>query len=108
LAVADEVAPAAKLLFGGLLALFTFVARRLVPLQSYSAVVLDMILALTSMLLVLALLPEDWSRGFGIGLVGTRFAPGATMIYAAGAILSGLVFSLSESKCSARLARLKS
>jgi hypothetical protein len=102
-AVADEVAPAAKLGFAMLMAAFMLIARRLSPVRGFSAVALDMFLALTAMLIVLAFLPQDWSRGFGIGLMGMRFAPGATLIYVAGALLSGLVFSLSEAKCSARI-----
>jgi len=60
------------------------------------------------MLLVLALLPEQWSPGFGIGLMGRRFAPEVTIIYLAAALLSGLVFSLSEAKCLARRAKATS
>jgi hypothetical protein len=102
IAVADEVAPAAKLGFGTFTAAFMLSARRFVAVRGIFAVALDVLLAVTAMLLVLALLPEQWSRGFGIGLMGTRFAPEATLIYLAGAFLSGLVFSLSEAKCSAR------
>jgi len=101
-AVADEVAPAAKLSFALLVALFMFVARRIAPARRSLAVAADMLLALSAMLLVLAILPEDWSRGFGIGLTGTRFAPALTTIYASGGLLSGLVFSMSEAKCSTR------
>ena len=101
-AVADEVAPAAKLGFATLTGAFMLIPRRVLPVRGISAVGVDMLLAATAMLLVLALLPEQWSRGFGIGLTGTRFAPTATLIYLAGALLSGLVFSLSEAKCSTR------
>ncbi len=101
LAVADEVAPAAKLGFGTLTAAFMLIVRWLLPVRGVSAVAIDMLLAVIVMLLILALLPEQWSRGFGIGLMGARFSPGATLIYLAGALLSGLVFSLSEARCSA-------
>jgi hypothetical protein len=101
-AVADEVAPAAKLGFGTLTAAFMLAARWVLPVRGISAVAIDMLLAGIAMLLVLVILPEQWSRGFGIGLTGTRFAPAATLFYSAGALLSGLVFSLSEAKCSAR------
>ena len=101
-AVADQVSPAAKLGFGTLTAAFMLSARRFVAVRGIFAIALDVLLAVTATLLVLVLLPEQWSRGFGIGLTGTRFAPEATLIYLAGAFLSGLVFSLSEAKCSAR------
>jgi hypothetical protein len=104
-AVADEVSPAAKLGFAALLAAFALMARWLSPMRNISAVACDMLLAVIAMLLVLALLPEQWSRGFGAGLVGSRFAPATTLIYLAGALLSGLVFSLSEARCSARTGR---
>lgn len=104
LAVADEVAPAAKLGFAVLMAAFVIIARRVSPTRGLPAVALSMLFALTAMLLVLAVLPQTWSRGFGIGLTGTRFAPGATLIYVAGALLSGLIFALCEARCSARTA----
>ena len=100
--VADEVAPAAKISFAVIFAVLMFVARRLTISRGFVAIAVDMLLASTAMLLTLAILPPDWSRGFGIGLTGTRFAPDVTAIYMAGALLSGLVFSLSEARCSAR------
>lgn len=102
IAVADEVAPAAKLAFGILLAGFALAARRLVKVRALLAAILDAGLALAAMILVIAALPQEWSRGFGIGLAGERFASLPTAIYAAGALLSGLVFSLSEARCLAR------
>ncbi len=101
-AVADEVAPAAKLGFAVVFATFMLITRRLLAVQAYVTTILNMLLALSAMLLVIALLPEEWSRGFGVGLAGRRFALLPTMIYAGGALLSGLVFSLSEARCSAR------
>lgn len=103
-AVADEVAPAAKLSFAALLAAFVFVGRKVLSDTGYWAVALRMLSALAAMLLILTFLPATWSRGFGVGLTGMRFSPGATLIYVAGALLSGLVFALSEAKCLARSA----
>lgn len=103
-AVADEVAPAAKLGYATLVGVFMFAARRLWTDPGVAAVALDLCFAVVAMLLVLALLPEQWSRGFGIGLTERRFAPELTIIYLAGAFLSGLVFSLSEAKCLAQRA----
>jgi hypothetical protein len=99
LAVADEAAPAAKIGFALLTGLFLFAARKAIRAQGPAAVAADMALTILAMLLMLALLPSDWSRGFGIGMTGTRFAGTATLIYLAGAGLAGLAFSLSEAKC---------
>jgi len=101
-AVADEVAPAAKIGFGLLFGAFLLLARRLSAWQGPRAAAGDMVLAAIAMLLVLAILPADWSRGFGVGLTGTRFAIAPTLIYLAGAAAAGLVFTLAEARCLAR------
>lgn len=94
--VADEVSPAAKLtfavLFGGSLVgmRMTGPRRRLLA---------DALVGVISMLLVVAFLPEHWSRGFGVGLTGIRFDTVTTTIYAIGGFLGGIVFSLSEARC---------
>ena len=102
LAVADEAAPAAKIGFAFLIGLFLLLARKAIRTQDAVAIAADVALALCAMLLMLALLPAEWSRGFGIGMTGTRFAPAVTSIYLVGAGLAGLVFSLSEAKCLSR------
>lgn len=98
-AIADEVSPAAKIsfaiLFGGLL----LAVRRF---RGTPATLVDMMLGMAAMFLVIALLPAAWSRGFGIGLSGTRFDLLPTAIYLVGGVLSGLAFSISESRCIAR------
>jgi hypothetical protein len=96
--IADEVAPAAKIGFAVGLGLLLLAVRR-VKLARPAAVAADMLLAGLAMSLALALLPADWSRGFGIGMTGSRFAPGATAIYLLGAVFAGLVLSLAESRC---------
>jgi hypothetical protein len=97
--VADEVSPAAKLayaiLFGGLV--LAVRAR-----GGGGRLGSDALLGAISMMLVLALLPEYWSRGFGVGLIGVRFAPLPTIVYVAGGIVSGAVFSVSEARCRMR------
>ncbi len=98
-AVADEVAPAAKLAFAFLFASFLILAAKF---GSTRATVVHMALGAVAMLLVVALLPQQWSRGFGVGLAGTRFAALPTAIYIGSGLLSGLVFSLSEARCRAR------
>jgi hypothetical protein len=97
-AVADQVAPAAKILFAVLFAAMLSVARR-VTLRRSLGIALDMALSCVAMLAVLALLPAAWSRGFGIGLTGARFTAAPLLIYLAGALLAGLGFSLSETSC---------
>lgn len=101
-AVADEVAPAAKIGYALILAVLALLARKLMASRGFAALATDMMLGSIAMLAMLLALPLDWSRGFGIGLTGTRFALHATMIYFAGALLSGLAFSISETKCLAR------
>lgn len=100
--VADEVAPFAKIGFALAFGLFMFGARKLLPIRGAPAVLADAALAGAAMLLTLALLPANWSRGFGIGLTGERFAPGVTAIYLLGAVLAGLLFSISEARCTGR------
>lgn len=97
--VADEVSPAAKLtyaiLFGALV-----MATRLSGARR--GVSMNVLIGVVSIALVLALLPEYWSRGFGVGLNGARFDPLSTAIYAIGGIASGVVFSLTEARCQSR------
>lgn len=97
-AVADQVAPAAKLSFAALFAGFALAARRLGKARAS----VDAASGMAAMMLVVALLPEDWSRGFGIGLAGTRFAVLPTATYLGGGLLAGIVLSVSEARCRAR------
>jgi hypothetical protein len=60
------------------------------------------VIGVVSIALVVALLPEYWSRGFGVGLDGTRFAPLPTAIYLIGGLASGAVFLLAEARCMSR------
>lgn len=101
-AVADEVAPFAKIGFAIAFGLFMIGARRLLRVRGLAAILADAALAAAAMLLTLAVLPADWSRGFGIGLTGERFAPDVTAIYLLGAVLAGILFSISESRCARR------
>lgn len=101
-AVADEVAPFAKIGFALLFGLLVFASRRLLRVRTAAAIAADAGAAIAAMLMVLAFLPSDWSRGFGVGLTGIRFAPGVTAIYVAGALVAGLAFSIVERRCIAR------
>ena len=100
-AVADEVSPAAKIGYALLLGSLLAAAGR-IPLGRPLRIATDVLIACAATLLMLALLPAGWSRGFGIGLGGARFDTAATAVYLAGAALSGFTFSLSEARCRGR------
>lgn len=97
--VADEVSPAAKLTYGFLFGAFLMLARAGGAGRKLSV---DVSIGVASIALVVALLPEYWSRGFGVGLSGVRFDPLPTAVYLIGGVASGVVFSLTEKKCQSR------
>ncbi len=97
--VADEVSPAAKLAYAMLFSALVMSARVCGARRGMS---INVPISMISIMLVVALLPEHWSRGFGIGLNGVRFDPLTTAIYLIGGITSGVVFSLLEAKCLSR------
>lgn len=97
--IADEVSPAAKLAYGSLFGGFLLAARA-VPVRRQ--IFVDAGIGVVCMLVVVAFLPEGWSRGFGIGLNGSRFGSIQTVIYVVGGLVSGVVFSTSESRCRLR------
>ena len=97
--VADEVSPAAKLTYAVLFGALMITARVGGARRGAS---IHVLIGVISIALVVALLPEYWSRGFGIGLNGVRFDPLPTAIYAIGGVASGVVFSQLEAKCLAR------
>jgi hypothetical protein len=51
------------------------------------------IFAFISVFLVLAFLPEILSRGYGVGLTGTRLEWGMTLLCLMGGLWGGLVFA---------------
>ncbi|MGZ8287132.1 MAG: hypothetical protein ACXW27_01690 [Allosphingosinicella sp.] len=95
-AVADEVAPAAKIGFAFLFASLLYARRRWTRIPALAA---DILIGCVAMLTILALLPLPWSRGFGIGLGGSRFDPALLAAYLLGAASAGLAFHLSERRC---------
>lgn len=97
--VADEVSPAAKLTYGFLFGAFLMLAR---AGGAGGKLSVNISIGLASIALVVALLPEYWSRGFGVGLTGVRFDPLPTAIYLIGGVASGVIFSLTEKKCRSR------
>jgi hypothetical protein len=98
---ADEMAPAVKLLLIALFALQVLGGRRLDPQRPWQRVAVNAALGVSAMLLTLALVPESFSRGFGVGLTGARFDPVALPVYLCGGALGGVVFTLSWTRCRA-------
>ena len=97
--VADEVSPAAKLAYALLFGALAIVSRLS---GAGRGMTINIAIGVISMALVAALLPQHLSRGFGIGLNGVRFDPLLTALYLIGGCASGIVFSMSEEKCSSR------
>jgi hypothetical protein len=97
--IADDVGPFAKLLLGGLLILFFWLAARV---RTGPLAVRAALGGLAAMALALALIPAGYSRGFGIGLTGARFDPAVLPWYAIGAVAAGLVFAFALARCRAR------
>ena len=94
--VADEVAPAAKIGFALLLGALLYARRKWTAAPALPA---DLLIGCAAMLAVLAFLPLPWSRGFGIGLSGSRFDPALLAIYLAGGALAAVAFHLGERRC---------
>lgn len=102
--VADEMAPGAKLMLGGLLLALFLLADR-VGRGKGQAVLVSLCAgaSVVAMLLTLLLIPADWSRGFGIGLTGERLPVGLLPFYLGGAAIGGVVRALSAVRCRAAL-----
>lgn len=99
--VGDEVGPAVKLSLGALLAVFLVgIGRSGVSGALRHGLVL--VACMGAVVLALAFVPEGHSRGFGIGLAGSRFDGALMAIYAVGAMVAALVFELSVARCGRR------
>lgn len=94
----DEIGPVAKLAFAAIAGALLIGTRRIAMGASLRTVA-DAALGTLAMLLLLAFLPERWSRGIGIGLTGARFTMPFLAIYLAGGALAGLAFNLADRKC---------
>jgi hypothetical protein len=111
LRVADEMAPAAKLLFVALFALLLWLgelSRRTVapvPSPRLSMYALNIASGAAAITLTLALVPAAFSRGFGVGLTGSRFDPGLLLLYLVSSALSAVAYTVSLTRCRARYAR---
>ena len=95
----DRVGLTVKLALGVLFIAFLIGTRRLITLPPAVQAAADALLAVLAMLLLLAFLPEGWSRGFGIGLTGERFDPDTLPWYLIGGAAAGLTFTFADAKC---------
>jgi hypothetical protein len=112
--VADEMGPAAKLLLVVLFAALMWLAERVrgqqapaVPKsarqkQRWATYAVNIVLAIAAMLLTLAFVPANYSRGFGIGLTGVRFSVLALPVYVVSAALGALAYTVSLARCRSR------
>ena len=97
--VADDVGPAAKLLFGTLLALAFFVTERLAERPALVRYGLNAMSGMAAVTIALAAIPAAYSRGFGVGLTGARFDPTIMPLYLAAGAAAGVVFTAALSRC---------
>jgi hypothetical protein len=102
--VADWMSPGAKLALGALLAAFFWLGERSAP-RPEARITLSIAAAIAAMLVDLALLPADLSRGFGIGLTGARFDWAVLPFYLAGAAIGGGLFVPLKDGCARRTRR---
>ncbi|WP_080238968.1 hypothetical protein [Spirosoma rigui] len=91
--IADEVGPVVKLSIIALFALLVSIADRLVSHKTWIRYGVSAGLAVLTTVVVLGFLPENYSRGFGIGLTGSRFDHQTLRVYLIGSILGGLVYT---------------
>lgn len=111
--VADEMAPAAKLLLVALFAVLFWFGERWPragtpwhqPPSARKRCALNIVLGVAAMVLTLALVPVDFSRGFGVGLTGARFDPAVLPVYLLSGALGAIAFTFSVARCRARYPR---
>lgn len=99
--VGDDVGPFAKLSFGAVL-LASFYTLHRARLRGAALLGAAVVCGVVAMLAALALLPAEYSRGFGVGLSGARFEPTLTAIYALGGALAGVTFAFALQRCGER------
>ncbi|MCJ8211982.1 hypothetical protein MUY27_19850 [Mucilaginibacter sp. RS28] len=91
--IADDMGPVVKLSIIAVFAVLYILSRSIIKKSRLSFYTGSIIIAVIAVLLVLALLPADLSRGYGIRLTGARFDLSMLPIYLSGAVLGGVVFS---------------
>jgi hypothetical protein len=93
--IADEVGPAVKLSLIALFTLLVSITEGLIKRRGKIMYWINAGLGVLATVAVLGLLPENYSRGFGIGLTGNRFDRQTILIYFIGSVLGGLVYTYS-------------
>ena len=97
--VADEVGPLAKLLIVALFAALVLPSDRLRLGSDWHRHALRVAVGVGAMVLALGLVPEALSRGFGVGLTGTRFDPSVLPVYLLGGAAGGAAYTASVTAC---------
>lgn len=97
--VVDEMAPQAKLMFGIVLGLLMLAARRRRTTRTLALAARDGAAATVAMALTLALLPAEWSRGFGTAIPASRFELWPVVVYLGSAVAGAVLGSLTEGTC---------
>ena len=92
-AIADEVGPLVKISIIVAFAVLVWAGTWLVGTQTKLAYLVNVLAAISAHALVLGLLPQTYSRGFGIGLTGIRFDERLIGFYLVGAVLGGLLYT---------------
>jgi hypothetical protein len=76
-----------------------------VPSPRLSMYALNIASGAAAITLTLALVPAAFSRGFGVGLTGSRFDPGLLLLYLVSSALSAVAYTVSLTRCRIRYAR---
>jgi ribosomal protein L7/L12 len=96
---ADDVGPVAKLMVGAWFALLCGVAVLRMPSNFLAQAIALSICGALGMLFALLLIPAAYSRGFGIGLSGSRLDQQTLPIYMLGGLVSGFLLSILYWRC---------
>ena len=100
--IADEVGPFAKIAFGAMfLALCAGIASFKIQ-APFKILVLFCMAGIAAMLAALLLIPEAYSRGFGIGLTGARLDSSTLPYYIAGGMAAGAAFYFVQWSCTTK------
>lgn len=92
-AIADEVGPLVKIAIIVVFAALVWAGSRVAGPRTWAAYPVNVLAGISAHAIVLGLLPQAYSRGFGIGLTGTRFDERIIGFYLVGAVLGGLLYT---------------
>ncbi|MES3019682.1 MAG: hypothetical protein V4721_17975 [Bacteroidota bacterium] len=96
----DAIGPIVKLSLIIIFAILVSMLRNNFNEKPQFVYVKSITFALLSMLLVLFFLPLEYSRGFGIGLTGSRIDTSVFFFYIIGAIAGGIVYAYTFNRLS--------